>query len=677
MEYVRPQRFESNYVAQIRKDGALAAGYRTYRIPAAGGRNIILLNSDYSWLFSSPAEKAMFDNFREALAGAADGPFLRAKGFVNAIYDGDIMLPRVSIFVHKHGLVPGFVLQERASSTFSQGVKEEFEIAIYPRTAGGRSTTGAGPARPAFMSSDFEFLKSLQVSLQTQMTRYLEDVGEDFVDIRENLSFGQVLSRAKAAESTIASSIKAKLQRLLPNNPNHAISLRKGRYETELQRLQHTVLLNNIGTVVWAQYARYYALYMLNELYILLGIGDRSDEYRDRPREFRHLLAALYDDPAWFEAQAESDPILKTLRVAWGAYYGDNLEQLLELRTEVTWLTQFVEFAVFLLRAKTLAKEEQLAPETGRIFLSHQHDVAGSELLSQKIFDWVDEEGRGRVRTLRYKGHAGSDIRAPIKTRIWAADDVISLVPRLHSRSEVREEKSFNWIILEAEHAKLLSKRLVFVVQSRNELDDLEGAIRRFEGTLLGSNTLLNAKERLEDVITAIQDNIFQKFEAGGAAELEADADLRKFITTRIDQLLRKRAMERVYGFLQLVPEDQRKCALRLHDVAPDPTAKSKASIAVALHSRWRDDYPTESRAERVFEATWEALRHPTDRSKKEGRHLVVGGKPVFLLRQVRNKEYASALFQMVKSSLPEASDAEIGECIETIKQRVYAPSHI
>lgn len=667
MQLIRPQRFESNYLSLVQRNGARAVGYRTYQVPGTGAqRDTVIVTTDAPWIFSDAEERKLFDTFRQRLSESAEGRFLRAKGLVNSLHDGEVNLPKVGIFVHRHGLVPAFVLRDPAISQFSSDAKKEWQIALYPGFTGSR----ADPYRPSFMTSDFEFLRSLQISLQTQMKRYFEDVAEDMVDIQENLSFSEALRRAKSAEDTVATSIRAKLQKLLPSSIDQAKKLRLQRFDTDIQRLQHTVLLDNIGIVVWAQYARYYALFMLNELYALLGVGDRSDDYSARPTHLKKLVGALFDDPGWFDEHTASNPILSLLRTAWSAYYGDDVDTLASLRTDLEWVQKFVGFAIFLLRAKALAREENLSPESGRIFLSHQHGVPSSELLADQILRWTDSEGSGRVRTFRYRGSAGADIRAPIKTRIWSADEVISLVPR-QAAGNAPGTKGLNWIVLEAEHAKLLTKRLVFVVQNQTDVSALESAIKSFDGDFLGQNTLLTAQERLDVVLTSIRDRVFQKFEIDADSETDSDSDLRRFVAQRVDQILAKRAIDRLTGFLQLIHEPQRKCAVRLHDIIPYPQEASKKRIAAELRSRWPNDYTREGKAEQIFESTWEMLRHATERSDREGRHLILKGRPFFLIKQVRNGKYSSMLSEAIKSSIGSASHAEIDDCVDMIKRRV------
>lgn len=649
-EIVSPRKDESCYRFGVSLPGGTQRGYLTYELhpDKPHNRNLLLLNGSQDLL--TPDQRREYQNLVDMLSVSRRGErTARAKSIVNRLVEDDLRLAGVRVAIHKFGPVPVYVLPE-AYPVIMDEQPLAIQLALYPVL--GRSGQARLPFAPEFMAGKLEFVRALQIDFDRLVQRYLEDVGECFFDIEHHLSLTKVFERAKEVETILGESIESKLVIAIPSEESWRFYRQGKTLDPVAEEVCH-LFDARTDAIFTARFARAFALYFLNELYGLIGVGSRSAEYIDSFKSIIRTFDARFRSGWYKEATRERLGHLKGLYEALRAYRDREFEDLERISGETLWARKFIDFAKFVAAVSRFSTEFELAPEVGRIFVSHHHSVPSTEILRAQIQAWLRVEGRGMVSALFFKSPPGPPIRSSVKRLIWMSDSIEVIVPREPVPIGGSVKKSYSWMALEAEHGLLLDKRLLYLTEEGFDLGLVLQDFKLLDADFLSPTATIPREERLRRLSESLRDRIFAPFklhDVDSTADL-LDLRVREALTREIEEVVYSRHVEIIEGFYKQFPEKNRETLARIQELVPHPMKKTRSWIAKELHRVYPESYRSEEYAAKAVLSAWNLAR---------ARVLMLGGKREQLVQLSDRKFYSGRLREILRHLRSGAADSEI-----------------
>jgi hypothetical protein len=611
-------------------------------------------------------DRALSDDDRRALDGLWQqmGLFQRAgfgatggvKSLVNLIADGWRPFPNaaVAVAVHRFGPVPVCVLpQDHEVSLYGQ--TRRARIALYPNILAEPEPTLKLPA----VFNRVQFLQSLRVNLPLTFTRYLEDVGEEFFDIENHCSLSDVFERARDVERTLGESVKSKLEEIWAA----ASSRKAGREPVEAKRLSREILTDDRAAVAVATYARLFALFLLNELYEVLGLQDRSSKYRaqlsDFGAAFGHQLetvgAGRRLDP--FELAVE----LEQLKRAADQYMSSGSATIIEVPEAELWVRRFISFARFVgqIRANAIVPgpvhrggstgdRQDFQPQIPRVFISTLNKVKSADAIYYQLERYVTARHSGRVHLLHVRAQPGGTVFRPvIRSRIWLSTAVGTVIPA--DTTEWGEtKKGYQWIAREVEHGLLLGKEVMHTLEQGTN----EAVLREtFKDPGLGylvPDARVASDQRAKRVFRSLEDRAWVTFVVEDAREDFPPENVRTAIDHLVIDVTKRRTNELIKGYLLLLSREILRAL---------PVLRRKAITGPAARKEWIGTILEQNglAEDREGQATFSRLY-----KGMTNRVLVIGGTDYTILRfNKRTQKYEWLLPTILAALRPDASPQE------------------
>lgn len=661
IEILPPKPSDSCYDYRVRSGGITLLNSRlTYELyPESPNHRNLLLIKDTRGLLTEDQHRE-YDELVRHLEDSQKTRFYAAKSVVNVIAEGSLKLRNVRVAIHRFGPVPVYVPPGRLPTVF-HGKKIEVSLAFYPRLKKSKKTDGNRKEGMAeFFSSKKEFVTSLELKTGRVFERYFEDVAEYFYDIEFHLGLTDALEKAKHIERILAESVKSKLKVCIPScealqafdrdkskdsfEPSNQTSCRFFR--------DHTDLLFN------ASFARNYALYFLNELYRLVGISSRAEQYRTRFGE----IEKEFDDRTYNRYYEEATRHrLDEVGTLWRALveYPEGNIGLGNPGSVPLWVERFVGFAQFVADVRRLSIEKDLTPETARVFLSYHHNVAVSEALRSKIETWSKNEMGGAVRVLHFNAPPGPNLRDGIRRTIWMTDSVHPIVPSNLTHDSEKTGKDYKWIGIEAEHGLLCGKRPLFLIERGTDLQRIKDQFGQLTvEELLAPLATETIDRRLERLLNCLGNHIHCDFSLFSTDPTQIDPQVSDALKRGVKEDLLMRCKNLILGFLgQLTPEAQR-TMVRIQQLAKYPNTKTKQWLAQKLFERYEREYRKQERAGKDVTNTWNQVRN---------RSLHIKGKNYTLMVQPKKGQYAGDLTAIAKALLPSSWEDKAEEVVDRV----------
>jgi hypothetical protein len=336
----RPDDSCYQFTIQNTLTGSKSKAYLTYELhPTRSFERSLLLCDDRS-LLRSPEDRARFSELAKELQAIHSQQVALTKSVVNRLVAGDLQLSGVRVAVHKFGPVPVVAI----GAPFEVPIHGRFvkaQLALFPNVGPrGSPDKIMSPnlmkvlsRAPSFISSREEFVQSMTVAPHLVFQRYLEDVAEDFHDLRRTLRQEHFYRRAKQAETRLSESIGSKLRCLIPKPVPYAA-------RTPWNQAGFAYFEEHAGTLYEAAIARAFAMMLLNEVYPSAGILSLSQHYRDEIRRCHEMFHSYLGAAMVFELKRNST-VLQFLEECHNRYDERDLFNLKKARI-------LSEFATFL-----------------------------------------------------------------------------------------------------------------------------------------------------------------------------------------------------------------------------------------------------------------------------------------------------------------------------------------
>jgi hypothetical protein len=659
VEVLPPSPRESCYRYRVRvEDGRELSSYLTYLIPTRGGsaavRDMLLVDDDDADRVAQDLIEGaglrseyvgLTRRLKEHRRESGRGAVRVLKSVVNEVHEGELAhLRSVAVGVHRFGPVPVLVLPQEHRIRVGGG-ERPVRLGVYPRTEA--RAHGARTGFPAGATGQPLLLRSLEVGLPLMIKRYFEDVAELFFDIEHHSSLSEVYRNAREVEHILGSSIGSKVALLerpprLPANQT-AVDEAATRIRERYPRL-----------VLTTQFSRRFALFMLNELYRLVGVSVESERYAEG-------LARMQADANVEEVAAENDKFRRLLE-AYRAYQANQQIEVSEGALdppsgEATWQDRFVAFARFLSYLRRISQGAPLG--SARVFFSGQHNVPTTEAVKRLVGRMADEEFPRQLVVLEQRESYPkdkTDVRLNVRSKIWLSDATHSFLPSDPERLDATDA-DYHWIAREAEHSLLLRREVAYFahqpggdavygqyVEGLSTLDFLSPEARAAEG------------ERIERLRKHFRDAFPIRFRVEDAERL--DENVRGYMNEKIGVLRSGRLLTILTGVLnQFGNADAARIAALDRETHRYPATKNQIGNAVFK------DVPHANRKKRV-DALIKAVARRAVSVEGVDYPFVVS----FGARRDRPPTYQGALGTIIAAIAPDFTPAQVA----AVRERVW-----
>jgi hypothetical protein len=653
-----PQEKESCYRFILHASGLdIGGAYLTCEIfpNKSNDRNILIINGRATVIKQlNETERRGYDALYreiEPWEGSDRRIFAATKNIVSRLEENTLKLKNVKVVVHKLGPVPVYILPEKYKVT-CLGMDVEAQIGIFPVIKNIPSVIKRKIAAPSFLVGDKEeFLQSLKYGLDVMFQRYLEDIGECMFDIEHHLNVHETFERAKEMEDIIGKSLKTKIAVLSP--PPKTTDKP---YSTKIHQISFEIFERQVDWIFAARYARQFAMFFLNELYKKLGVKSVSSHYFNGFSEIKEYFNAMLED-GWYEDTKRDFIQISLLNRALQAYHHNDLDEILELDSDILWTKRFLQFAKFLatLNDRGIAS---IRPTSGRLFISYHHEVPIAETLKAQIENYLNDKFGDQLAVISFKNREpGIKFRPLLKSHIWQSDLIKGIIPKDTAEISSEEDKDYLWIAREVEHGILLGKRVIYLVEDGcNENKVLNDFKNENMGFL--EPRVRTQLPRTKKVIKSYKDALHCGFFIKGT-----DRDSKK-IPTDVKDTLNREAMESIKCrheniiiglFKQLTPKNM-KFVVNVQKVAEYPETKKK--IVTKL-------FNNKSRGKKRFNNAWRQVRQ---------RAIIINDITFHLISKsgkTRNTKYTGAVNKILKQMHPSMKKEEINAWQRKILDRI------
>jgi hypothetical protein len=511
-------------------------------------------------------------------------------------------------------------------------------------------------------------------------SKYLEDVAEHFHDIENYLPRTDVCRRAKQAETVLKQSIEQKVQLVMKYA--HA------NVDARLHPLANKVWSNYSTAIVTAALARVFALYMINELYRLLGIKDKSHKYEQDWDRFSEVFSNLYPDFGFedlFQGGSELF-LLRETRAHYLAHSNDTDFEALYAQAEsrgIQWVQRFVAFTRFV----ASLRRESPSIGTGRLFLSLQHNVIAAADLYRSVIGYVAEKplinGQPGVQVFSVNDESpGADIERLVKTRIWLSDVLLAVIPNGWEHAANGQDKNLSWIVKEVDYALLLEHLLRLFVEEGVQEEQLVDAFEIEIDLIAPTHGRYEHDQRKERRLRQLRN-------VTGTFVFRADTKLNRDLQAQIDVIVRE-ARERhtrdvLIGFFrqfddpQMVakilsltdfPQTKKWICTHIADVRRKALIKQKPPRNMSPEAKSRLRAQIERDVKKYQK--WIEKRFDSARIAVANRGLTIDGNDWHLLAESGDRTkrtFKSNLRSILACLMPEATHEQVG----TMHKRVFS----
>lgn len=662
---------------RIERNGRDGLAELTYNLNDAppSRRLLRVREQDAIRLFPGLANNGDFRLFRDhvnSLQARGLANMSIAKGIVLEQFDASEKNPSLGIAVHKMGPVPVFLLPDTLVGTVSNihlfGQEIHPTIGVYPSFAGGERLI------------KHDLLRSYGIQLDIMLRKYLEDVGEHFHDIENYLPRIDVFSRAKKAETVLQQSIEQKIEFILRYSQPDA--------DSQLQATARDVWNRFQKEIITAALARVFALHLINELYRMLGVADKSAKYEQDWTKFHQIFANLYGESE-FEALFRPDTELFLLREARTQYIAQNEDSEFEPvwaqaeHRKIRWVQDFVAFARFIAGLR----RESPTVGTGRLFLSMQHNVGGSSNLYQSLDKYITTrsatDGRPPAQILAVINEPhGTNIERLAQARIWLSDGLLAIIPKEWKASATGDPKDLDWIVREVDYGILLERWLRLFIEEGIDRPSVEEEFRADVKPISPTQWRYDQQQQKQRRLQHLQNVLNGSFSYKAATQL--GEDVKKQIDDVIDAARARHTRDVVVGFIKQFEHPQTMAKIlslttyprgktwicgRIADERRQALVEQRlAGVSNrALKRKIRDQIRREvAKYERLVGSRFEGLR-----KANAARGLMIQGKSWHLLYESgagTGRTYKSNLRDILRALMPEAED----ERLEAMHNRVF-----
>jgi hypothetical protein len=661
---VQPKSDESCYFFNLidSRNGREAAAYLTYELfPSPGVERSVLLTDDER-LLASDTDKLGFARLRATLEHKW-GRTVLTKTLVNSIVDGSVDLPGVRVVVHKFGPVAAYVLSEPVEVRV-HGRSVVTNVAVFPTPAriatnevkhgktrmSRRKWDDRLPAkqarewtdkstRPLFVSDKTEVRTCLSVGLHISLRRYLEDAAEDLHDLRRILGYSELYHRAKRVENTLGQSVRSKLYALVPKAP-----LGQSRIQADIEAWE--IFRGNAGVLYEAAVARSFILYLLNEMYASVGMGNRLEHYRAQIAEQHRKFEALLGTSEWMRIRTASRT-LQFLKECQQRYFSGSPNEfsaageILSLADSAPelWAAEVCKFGAFVLILRRLALDKPFV----RLFLSHHFEVSASECVRDQLADHLAGRGRRRVAAVAPNDlPPGSPLRHILRAAIWMSQGTVAICPRDTSSIVTgHEDKDYRWIARETEYSLLLQKPVLFGIEAGADATAIKRDLGDSSiGYLVNGTKVAHDEARASKLLEEFADRVRASFVIGSGKRTASfmDGSLKANVDAFADDVTIAAVSNLLSGYLRQIERGGRRTLLATL-LALGPLGKcARPTLVDRVASIMKVETGT---ADREFDNMWRQVRD---------RHFGVARRPVALL-ELRNGKYCERL-TAISSSL-------------------------
>lgn len=462
---------------------------------------------------------------------------------------------------------------------------------------------------PDFFEQKVQFRESMRIAPSLVFRRYMEDVAEDFHDIRRCLPVRNALTRCRAIETTMAVSVRSKLDRLIPN-PQTLLSTRR------LDQRSIEIFRELSDALFEAELLRSYVLYLVNRLYEVLGVNSLSAKYRDRihdiPRQYEERLG-----PAVRERIEDGSSILKHVRdvlaelefvnptLPPGEILGavGRLNALVRTGTVTLqpYLLEMCKFAAFIASLQLFAQSRSPV----RVFLSYRRSIPASEQAKDTLRVLTRTHFKDRLRALVVADLAPGDLlRKIVRAAIWYADAVVALFPAV---PPLQGRPPYDWITRESEYGILLEKGILFGLEDSANRDDVKAALSDQSIDLLVNGSKIPPKrERMDRLLEAYSEQIRARFPPSSPPGPALD-DFKQQALPFLQSLYSDSVREHLEDFIGSFEPANRYCLIALLDAMESPGRLSRSAIASRLVER--SFYREPETAKRAFGDLWRSIK--------------------------------------------------------------------
>jgi hypothetical protein len=476
----------------------------------------------------------------------------------------------------------------------------------------------------------------------------MEDVAEDFHDLRRTLGHARPLARAKRIERSLAASVKGKLDILVPRS-----SLEKQR--DPVQRETWAYFVDHASVLYEYSLARLWALLTLNQIYECVGVHAKAylPKVNACHERFSRLLgprkaAAVRNDSEILQfitscLERQTEHSLLRDRFA-------NAQELLSMARDAPggWCSELAKAAAFGLM---LAELTDGKPAT-RLFVSHHFEVPPSKVVRDQLANHLSEEFSSQIQALSVLDlPPGAPHRHIIRAAIWLAQGTIAICPKdTASIVTAARDKDYKWIAREAEYTLLLGKPVLFGVEKNANRENIAADFSNPDiGYLVAGSKLPPDGSRASRLKSQLVDHVHSDFtitrDVPRAAYL--DPGLRDEATTFAKGAHVQGLRDVLEGYLgHLEPDTHRTLVFVLQELGPLGRKPRAWIIAkVARHLRGGNHRA----AERAFDRMYRQVKR---------RKLHLGGRGIALLEH-DGKRYAERLTLILRWLRPSLSMSE------------------
>jgi hypothetical protein len=518
------------------------------------GRGVVLLRADAMMGELSVDQRNALETLTRLINDTehlnAEGRMAQAKSLVRRIAAGEISYPGKSILVHRFGPVPALAIDTEQSTKLPDGQEVRLRLGLYI----GSSSSASGRLFPEGAPSKVHFLESLKIQTARIFHRYFEDAGEILWAIQHKADLAKALSWGKALETGLAESVKTKLDAVLPD----VTAAGSGRKHYHEQASAQSLRTDHGNIVLHTAYARLLILYLINNLYELLGIRSEAQKYFDRLNSFARDLSKWFP-PAFIESATENSEALHDLiKVRDGfdaSIRAHSASDLPHAGSEIWWIKQVSGFARFLAILRKRGTPEvngasNLDPRFARVFFSSVHLVpSGIDVFNKMKASLAD--GRRKALLLSVQERPDAGFRELILARLWLSDAVLAVLPRTPQRLD-GSSSAYHWIGKESALALLTDRHVSFALEKGTERERVRPDFEAIDDDLF---PWADKKEATDRLIKHFDETVHGEYEVTDPAR-PLDDRLQDQLEALVQRALVDRTDKLMKGFLDQFPPD-------------------------------------------------------------------------------------------------------------------------
>jgi hypothetical protein len=646
---------------EIEFDGNRVRGYLTYGIGhwRSNDRNILLVEDREALVPTGLTPE--FDSFARRLdlqVQEGGGRFYGDKSFVNVLIDNPQEFPHGGVAIHKFGPVPVFLLPER-HPVQRDGQVIQVQIGIHLNKY--RSKQPEQRYLQLFSGSTPEFLRSLRTDLALIFRRYFEDVAASLFDLEIDCGLLRVFEEAKLIEEIIGQSIQSKLKLAIPKDEDWQL-YKKGKKKTRSEAGLDNDAWNrcefyerNRDVLIQASYTRLTFLYLLNELYQYIGINSESESYLDDFRKLRAFTDLQFGE-GFLDDLIKSNPDLEQLQSILKAYGRNRIDLIANLDSQTYWVQRVLGFVRFL----DSLRQEKISPIQGRIFISHHHNVPSTQVFKRRIEDLIAKSFSHQIEILSVEEpELGERFVETIKAKIWQSDLLIGIIPADSTPIGSHEASNYLWIACEAEHALLLGKPVIFMIEAGVDNDKV---LKDFANESMGFLAPDSRKiGRAANLVDCYQKTVHIRNIPANSTSLDATAfpeATRRSIIRNVNKVLESRHNDILNGYFQFLSESTQQYIRAIHEAIPYPDRRQKSALANLIIARNKSLNLTSDQVKKAIDSMRKSLGE---------RLLNFSGRDLEIISLHNRREYVAKLKEVLHLMRPDYNEAQLNEWLERL----------